>query len=188
MVRAKLYLLEKRLGSYKCRCNRCQVCRSITETDMFICNSDQRSYKINRNEKCLIYLLTCNCYQKRYVGQTVDIFRNRWNNYKYNARKFDRGEDFMQKHLYEHFTLPGHSGFLHVSITLTDKTKREDYWIDILKTILKSTFWYFYFISYSFHCFYEYFCFIQFFFRRCTYYTIIPTSLFHIIVVTLAVL
>ena len=47
----------------------------------------------------------------------------------------------MQRHLYEHFTLPGHSGFLHdVSITLTDKTdlscptKCKDYWIDILKT------------------------------------------------------
>ena len=47
----------------------------------------------------------------------------------------------MQKHLYEHFTLPGHSGFLHdVSVTLIDKTdpscptKREDYWIDTLKT------------------------------------------------------
>ena len=47
----------------------------------------------------------------------------------------------MEKHLYEHFTLPGHSGFLHdVSVTLIDKTdpscptKREDYWIDTLKT------------------------------------------------------
>ena len=47
----------------------------------------------------------------------------------------------MQRHLYEHFPLPGHSGFLHdVSITLIGKidpscpTKREDYWIDILKT------------------------------------------------------
>ena len=46
----------------------------------------------------------------------------------------------MQKHLYEHFTLPGHSGFLHMSVTLIDKTdpscstKREDYWIDTLKT------------------------------------------------------
>ena len=145
LVRAKLYPLERRVGSYKCRCNRCQVCRSITETDMFICNNDQRSYKINHsfdcNEKCLIYLLTCNCCQKQYVGQTVDIFRNRWNNYKDNARKFDRGEHCMQKHLYEHFTLPGHSGFLHdVSVTLIDKTdpscptKREDYWIDTLKT------------------------------------------------------
>ena len=36
---AKLYPLERRVGSYKC-------CRSITKTDMFICNNDQRSYKI----------------------------------------------------------------------------------------------------------------------------------------------
>ena len=47
----------------------------------------------------------------------------------------------MQKHLYEHFTLLGHFGFLHdVSATLIDKTdpscstKREDYWIDTVKT------------------------------------------------------
>ena len=44
LVPAKLYPLERRVGSYKCRCNRCHVCRSITETDMFICNNDQRSY------------------------------------------------------------------------------------------------------------------------------------------------
>ena len=115
LVRAKLYPLERRVGSYKCRCNRCQVCRSITETDMLICNNDQRFYKINHsfecNEKCLIYLLTCNCRQKQYVGQTVNTFRNRWNNYKDNARKFDGGKHCMQRHLYEHCTLPGHSGF-----------------------------------------------------------------------------
>ena len=51
------------------------------------------------------------------------------------------GEHCMQTHLYNHFTLLGHSGFLHdVSIALADKTdpsfptKREDYWIDTLKT------------------------------------------------------
>ena len=47
----------------------------------------------------------------------------------------------MQRHLYEHFNLPGHSGFLNdVSVTLIDKTdpkdssKREDFWIQTLKT------------------------------------------------------
>ena len=47
----------------------------------------------------------------------------------------------MQRHLYEHFTLTVHSGFLHdVSIILIDKadpscpTKGEDYWINVLKT------------------------------------------------------
>ena len=131
-----------RVGSYRCWCNRCQICRSITETDMFIRNNDYRSYKINHclALKCLIYLLTCNCCQTQHVGQTVDIFGNRWNNYRDNARKFDRGEHCMQRHLYEHFTLPGHAGSLHVSITLIDKTepscptKCEDYWTDTLKT------------------------------------------------------
>ena len=28
----------------------------------------------------------------QYIGQTVDKFRHRWNNYKGNARKVERGE------------------------------------------------------------------------------------------------
>ena len=47
----------------------------------------------------------------------------------------------MQKHLYEHFDLPGHTNFLEdVTGTLIDKTdprdptEREDYWIYALKT------------------------------------------------------
>ena len=47
----------------------------------------------------------------------------------------------MQRHLYEHFDLQGHLGFLNdVSVKLIDKTdpedptKREDYWIHPLKS------------------------------------------------------
>ena len=47
----------------------------------------------------------------------------------------------MQKHLYEHFDLPGDTDFLEdVTVTLIDKTvsrnptEREDYWIYTLKT------------------------------------------------------
>ena len=47
----------------------------------------------------------------------------------------------MQRHLYENFNLPGRSRFLNdVSVTLIDKTdpkdptKREDFWIQTLKT------------------------------------------------------
>ena len=99
-----------------------------------------KSTSLDCNEKFLVYLLTCNYYQKQYVVQIVDIFRNKCNNYKYNARKVDRGGHRMERHLHEHFPLPGLSGFLHdVSITLINKTdpssptKREDYWIDTLK-------------------------------------------------------
>ena len=91
LVRVKLHSLERRVISYKCRSSRCQVCRNIIQVDMFICSNDQRSYKINSsfdcNEKCLIYLLTCNCCQEQYVVKTKDIFRSRWSDYKDNARK-----------------------------------------------------------------------------------------------------
>ena len=73
------------------------------------------------------------------------MFRSRWNNYKDNSRKFDRMhaavEDCMQKHLYKHFQLAGHTSFLQDTyVTLIDKTnpraptKREDCWIHNLKT------------------------------------------------------
>ena len=53
-----------------------------------------------------------------------------------NFRKFDQKESFMQEHLYRHFKILGHTGFLSdVSATLIDETdgwdpkKREDYWM-----------------------------------------------------------
>ena len=69
------------------------------------------------------------------------MFTSRWNEYKDNSRKLDRGDDCMQGNLYEHFQLPGHTGFWQDTyVTLIDKTdptaptKREDYWIHNLKT------------------------------------------------------
>ena len=69
------------------------------------------------NERCLIYLITCNRCLNQYASQTVvGEFRHRWhrwNNYKDNARKFEKGEHCMQRHLYEHLNLPDHLRFLN---------------------------------------------------------------------------
>ena len=35
---------------------------------------------------------------------TEDCFTYLWTDYKANTRKFDKGEHFMQRHLYKHFT------------------------------------------------------------------------------------
>ena len=59
----------------------------------------------------LDFLITCNRCFNQYVGQTVDEFRHRWNNYKDNARKF----------------YPGHPGFLNdVTVTFIDKADPKD--------------------------------------------------------------
>ena len=86
--------------------------------------------------------MTCKQCNKQYTGETIDLFRNRWNNYKDNARKFDRKVSCMQEHLHKHFQTEGHKGFLNeASITLIDKTdgkdpkKRKRYWMQTLKTM-----------------------------------------------------
>ena len=100
------------------------------------------NHKLNRDGNCLIYLVTCKCCVKQYVGETTDEFRLRWNNCKSNDRKNVWNEACMQEHLFGRFQSEFHSGFLgNVSMTLVDKTdgkdpKRtiENYWIRTLKT------------------------------------------------------
>ena len=145
LVRAKIYPLERKFGSEKCGKSRCEVCLNIHETDTFTSTTTGESFKINHklncNDNCLIYLLTCKCYSKQCVGETTDEFRLRWNNYKSYDRKNALNEVCTQEHLFEHVKSEGHSGFLgNVSITLIDKTDgkdpkwRENYWMRTLKT------------------------------------------------------
>ena len=80
------------------------------------------NHSLNCDNKCLIYLVTSKQCNKQYTVEFTDQFLNRWNNYKGNARKFDRKESCMQEHLYKHFQTEGHKGFLNkASVTFIDK-------------------------------------------------------------------
>ena len=146
LVRAKLYPLERVTDSRKCHGKRCAVCLNVNETSTLTSSETHETYKINHksdcNSKCFIYLLTCKQCLKQYVGQTIDDFRFRWNNYKDNNRKYQRSETCMQEHLFRHFWSTGYNGYLtDILITLIGKTdpsdplKREDYWRRTLKTM-----------------------------------------------------
>ena len=134
LVRARLYPLDRVVGSTKCGKKRCEVSMNVSETITFTCNVTGETCKINHkltcDNNCLIYLLSCKCCGKQYVGETTGTFRYRGNNYKGNDRK----QVCMQEHLFKHFNSMGLNGFLsNVSITLIDRTdikspkKREDY-------------------------------------------------------------
>ena len=145
LVRAKVYPVGERLvGSKKCSKNRCQVCKSVIETETFQSFVDKKVYKTNhrftRSDKCLVYLLLCKICGMQYNGQTNDEFRYRWINYKDNNRKTLSGEDHIQAGFFSHFQTAGHPGFINNSeIRFTDKTdpsdstRCEDFWIDTLK-------------------------------------------------------
>ena len=146
LVRAKVYPLERIVGSQRCNKPRCQTCRNVTETCTFQCSVDKKVYKINHqfncDSKCLVYLVTCKQCLMQYVGVTVDKFRFRWNNYKMSHRNIVKGEDAPQKSFHKHFLSKNHNGLLEdCEITFIDKTRpsdptqREDFWRRKLKTL-----------------------------------------------------
>ena len=135
LVWAKLYPLQRKVGSSKYDKRRCEICNNVTDTSIFSStmtgdlrfNTFKINYSLNCDDKCLIYLVTCKQCNKLYTGETTDLFRNRWNKYKDNARKFDWKESCMQEHLYKHFQTEGHKGFLNeASVTFIDKTDGKD--------------------------------------------------------------
>ena len=69
LVRAKLYPFQRKVGSEKCGKSRCEVCLNIQEADTFTSTTTGESFKINHklncNDNCLIYLLTCKCCGKQ---------------------------------------------------------------------------------------------------------------------------
>ena len=100
---------------------------NVSETHIFNSNATGETYKINHklncDDNCLIYLLSCKCCGKHYVVETADSFSYRWNNYKDNDRKHSRKESCIEEHLFKHFNITGLNGFLNnVLITLIVKT------------------------------------------------------------------
>ena len=146
LVRAKVYPLERKVGSHKCGRSRCQTCNNVQISDTFESFTDKKSYKINHylscEDKCLIYLLSCKVCGLQYVGQTTDKFRFRWNNYKACQRKAALGDECPQLSFHRHFLSENHTGLVNdCTITLIDKTdakdptRRENVWIRKLKTL-----------------------------------------------------
>ena len=83
-------------------------------------------------------MLKCKVFKKQYVGETTNGFRQRWNNYEDNDRRFHGNESCMQQDLYEHFYSEAHNGFLGNAIDKTDgfqPKKRDENWMRILKTL-----------------------------------------------------
>ena len=120
------------------------MCLNVSETDVFELFQTKEQYKINHklncNDKCLIYLLSCKVRSLQYAGSTTEKFRLSWNDYKENNRKGKRGEEHI---VFEHFYSNNHHGFLEdCSITLIDKTdasdptRPEEYWRRVLKTVI----------------------------------------------------
>ena len=128
LVRFKIYPRKRKVASEKCKSKRCLMCLNVTETEIFQSFQTKEEYKrndkLNCNDKCLIYLLSCKVCSVQYVGSTTDKFRLRWNNYKENNRKVKRGEEHVEPLFFEHFSSTDHNDFLENCSRLLLLTKQ----------------------------------------------------------------
>ena len=141
LVSTKLYPTDRNVGPYKCGGKRCEVCTNINEASAFTSTVTGkiyiRNHRVDCNERCLIYLLTCDKCKIQYVGKAIDQSVSRWNNYRSDSGRATS----LQQHLFYYFCTSGHYSFLgDVS-----------YWRKTLKTLIpielniKESLWQFYY-------------------------------------------
>ena len=79
-VCAKLYALQRKVGSSKCGKSWCEVCYNVNDTSTFISTVTGDTFKINHSlncdVKCRFYLVTCKACNKQYTGETTCNNRN----------------------------------------------------------------------------------------------------------------
>ena len=76
--RAKLYPLDRVVGSTKCSKKRCEVCVNVSKMNTFTSNDTDKTCKITHKldcyDNCFIYLLSC----KWQVFQKTICWGNNW--------------------------------------------------------------------------------------------------------------
>ena len=138
LLRAKIYRIERSVGSFKCSRRFCEACKNVNKTENLTSSVTLKTYKINHrlncNDKCSIYLDMRKKGFKQNAREATEILHKKLNYYKKNVRKFLRGESCIQHHLFEDFQSPGHTGFIEdASIIVIENidffisTKRKDY-------------------------------------------------------------
>lgn len=127
-------------GVTRCSNKRCELCKSMPQTNTFKSSRTGISYKIFQkmtcNSKNVIYLITCKTCGIQYVGETVN-FRFRMNNHKSAIRNNNNNS------VARHYNCPGHSlaslEFLPIESnpgwSEEERLAREKYWMHQLHTL-----------------------------------------------------
>ena len=111
--------------------------------------NDSRSFTVSSgayhcNSENVVYLLQCDCCNKKYVGSTKTKFRQRFNVYKsyfrtyarkHNEGSLGRGKAVPQAGFFGHFFSEGHQGVFSVSIKIIDGAS------DVYSLQRKELFW-----------------------------------------------
>ena len=136
LVRSKLMEREFEPGSCQtCTRRNCLVNNFLDTSEHFTNAEGDRRYNLRKghlhcNSKFVVYKIRCKTCNKQYVGSTITKFRERFNNYKSQFRKYSRlkesgcqnpGKDISQARFFEHFLSNDHGGMDDWSFQIIDQ-------------------------------------------------------------------
>ncbi len=156
LVRSKLKTEEFQQGSCnKCHRSNCLVDNFLDESNTFTNAKGDRIFNIRKghlycNSRFVVYKIRCRTCGLQYVGSTITKFRERFNNYKAQFKKYAKrkaeghpnpGENISQADFFEHFRSLDHHGLEDWSFQLIDQSEnlervreRESFWQHKLDT------------------------------------------------------
>ena len=132
-----------------CTRRNCLVNNFLDTSEHFTNAEGDRRYNLRKghlhcNSKFVVYKIRCKTCNKQYVGSTITKFRERFNNYKFQFRKYSRlkesgcqnpGKDISQARCFEHFLSNDHGGMDDWSFQIIDQADtrerlrvREAFW------------------------------------------------------------
>ena len=145
--------LTNKNGVALCRSKRCLTCPKLIQSKYFKSNITNRKYEIinHTNEiitcktKNIVYLLSCECCNMQYVGETTIALNERMNIHRTSKSGCENFIEHFSEvcskksfsiHVIEKLSGDGYDELGEVCSEMRDKRlEREDFWIKTLRTI-----------------------------------------------------
>ena len=110
LTHSKFNFNQSHSGSVSaCKRRRCTHCKSINESNEFVCSNTNETFSLNSDFDCtsenVVYLITCKKCHTQYVGQTHQKVSKRMNSHRYDI--FHYPDNFTNVSM--HFKENGHT-------------------------------------------------------------------------------
>ena len=142
LTHSKLNFNQSHTGSVSaCKRRRCTHCKSINESNEFVCSNTNETFSLNSDFDCtsenVIYLITCNKCHTQYVGQTHQKVSKRMNSHRFDIFHYPDNFTNVSMHFNENGHTPNDFSFAPIDKIEAEwpRLLKETYWMHRLNTL-----------------------------------------------------
>ena len=142
LTHSKLNFNQSHTGSVSaCKRRRCTHCKSINESNEFVCSNTNETFSLNSDFDCtsenVIYLITCKKCHTQYVGQTHQKVSKRMNSHRFDIFHYPDNFTNVSMHFNENGHTPNDFSFAPIDKIEAEwpRLLKETYWVHRLNTL-----------------------------------------------------